>query len=97
MIVQATNTGNDVGSTQFDLAVSLLQVSTGVDQTLMTVLDTGRWIRTVRWVLDGVESHVSGLGGTVRWTIFQHMLLVPESATAWLRFPLGLDARCRQP
>ena len=30
MIVQATNTGNDVGSTQFDLAVSLPQVSASV-------------------------------------------------------------------
>ena len=30
MIVQATNTGNDVGSTQFDLAVSLPQLSASV-------------------------------------------------------------------
>ena len=94
MIVQATNTGDDVGSTQFDLAVSLTQPSAGVDQTVLIVLDTGRWIRTVRWVLDGVESHVSDLGSTIRWTIYQYMLLVPQSATAWLWFPLGLDARC---
>lgn len=42
MIVQATNTGNDLSSTHFDLAVSSTRSSAGLQ---LTFLDSRRWIR----------------------------------------------------
>ena len=42
MIVQATNTGNDLSSTHFDLAVNPTRSS---DSLQLTFLDSRRWIR----------------------------------------------------
>ena len=45
MIVQATNTGNDLSSTHFDLAVNPPPPPASL---LLTFLDSWRWIRRIR-------------------------------------------------
>ena len=74
MIVQATNTGSDVGNTQFDLAVSSCRRANSMDEMmLMRCLDARRRLRHVRRLLQRVGRHSRCLGRPV-WVVLRPIL-----------------------
>lgn len=68
MIVQATNSGYDVGSTQFDLAVSSSQaLLNAANEHMLTSPDPWWWIWPLRWLLEAMGRNPRSLGSPVWW------------------------------
>ena len=85
MIVQATNTGSDVGSTQFDLAVSRLCDVTCSESSLNnTRSDAWRRLWHLRCLYIRMGRQVQYLGCAIWWLIHQHLLFIPQGSPSRL-------------
>lgn len=70
MIVQATNTGGDLGSNQFDIAVSHCpQVLLHNNCSLM--IDARRWSWHLQWLHNTMGCTIIWMGTAVRWNFFK--------------------------